>query len=466
MLKNLRSNKQVKDFFLILGLLGFLFLLYARSVLISSDTAWHIKLGEWIVHNRSIPNIDTMSLLGSTKTMKFIAHEWLFDIIVFIINKYFNLHGLVLLTLCFVFVSYAISIKKSGNTVSGVLLSAIFLLLGFAKTLSIRPDTFSAILLVLIGYNFIYEKCSKKALVKNILLSLLMINLHGGMASANLGQQIWLFICLCIINKRIMKEKFIVLLSTFICGFCTPCGTGAYKYIGVIYPLQSYYSDWSSFTFSGVVQTIIVLGVISYAVYSYINSDDKQNIDLAIIFMYLVMLFCFARTLNIFNYAFILYMSKYIKFNSKKLKSISIICYSILSLFLMILVILNNKTPIKTVDTYISNNEVGKEIQDEIRGKRYLNDISLGGYLIYLDEKPFIDTRSDPYLKEYGNTDVFNPYMKAMHSEKLMNKLTEDYNLDYLLLLRNNISSQIFYASDDWEVIKEDKNCVLFKKIK
>ena len=117
MLKNLRSNKQVKDFFLILGLLGFLFLLYARSVLISSDTAWHIKLGEWIVHNKSIPNIDTMSLLGSTKTMKFIAHEWLFDIIVFIINKYFNLHGLVLLTLCFVFVSYAISIKKSGNTV-------------------------------------------------------------------------------------------------------------------------------------------------------------------------------------------------------------------------------------------------------------------------------------------------------------------------------------------------------------
>ena len=226
-----------------------------------------------------------------------------------------------------------------------------------------------------------------------------------------------------------------------------------------------FYSDWKVFSFTGVLQIATVIILCSLCLYFYVKSENKNRLDLLVMFMYLVMLFRYQRTLNIFNFAFILYLGKYLDFSGIKKLFIRIgfIIVNIISICLICLVISYEHLPNISMSEYITSNIIGKEVLSRISDTRYLNDISLGGYLIYMDKKPLIDTRSDPYLKDYANPDLFSLYVKSMHSVDLMNNFTAKYNLDYLLLTKNNITSQIFYASNDWEVVCESNNCVLFK---
>ena len=467
MFKNKRLNILLKVLITITSLLGFIFLLYARSTFISSDTAWHLKLGEWIVSNNAIPKFDTMSLLSSEYDMKFIAHEWLFDIIFHVIDKLFSLNGLIVLSCIFVLLSYVYVIYKSERYKEGIFIAIVFILVGFTKLIGVRPDTISAIIFIILGYNFLYETNKIKQYIVNILLSIFLENIHGGMVSVSILQQVWFLVSSFIVDKKIDRNKIILLVTTILSSLINPYGFEAFKYVIMAdSTVTVYYSDWSPFAFSGMLQIFIIVLLYSLCIYGFVKSDERNKLDILVMSMYLIMLFKYQRTLNIFNYAFILYFSKYLSFIFDK-KVVNKLFYGVVntfSFFLILLVIFCKDLPSISVKDYITENIIGNEVLSELKDTRYFNDISLGGYLIYLDEKPFIDTRSDPYLTEYGNQDLFNPYVRSLHSVTLMNDLTSKYNLDYLLLTKNTLTSQIFYASSDWEVTCESKSTVIFKR--
>ena len=466
-MKKFNVNFVCKVLFAGFILLGFFLLLCARSNFVLSDTAWHLKVGDYILRTRNIPKQDTFSLLGSTETMKFIPHEWLSEVIYSLVYKLFSLNGLYILAGVFVYVSFMFFIVKSKNIFTGTLLTCIFIAVNFITLIQIRPDIFGIFLLVLSGYNFAFNS-DKKCIEFNVLLSVLIANLHGGSVSVNLIQQLWIVICLfCLSNKKVPKDKVIVILTTLFSSLLNPSGINIFKYIFIINTSNAEYSgDWVKLQFDNVFQVLIVLSIFALALYNWGRKQDKSTSDklsILIMFMYLVMVFTFDRTKTMFVFAFILYMSKYID-----LKRIWGRCFKIIatcvSAYLIIFFILNKKLPNCTMQEYIYNNIITSDIINEVSDKRYFNELDLGGYLIYLDKKPFIDTRGELYLSAYGNTELFTPYIKSLYSETLMKGLTDKYNLDYLLLRRNSLTSQIFYTSDDWEVFKECKEVVLFKK--
>ena len=456
-----------KSLIYLVSLVGFVLLLYARSTPVISDTAWHLKVGEWIVKNKSVPSVDTMSLLGSDLDLSFVAHEWLFDVAAYAVNNILGLAGILILGLFAVTLSTYIAVRLSGCEYAAVLTLAVFTFIRFEKTVEIRPDAFSAIIFVLIGYNFAYQKNFKRAAVTNALLTIALVNIHGGMASANAVQQLWILICLTVIQKRVDKDKMKLFLISLMCGLINPYGIGAYKYIRMANSEATViFSDWNSFSFRSFIQAFLVLAVTAGCIYGYLKDEKKDKMDLCIMFMYAVLLFTYARTINIFIYAFLLYLTKYLKDFLERWEKKITLALVVCSVVVAAIILVSAKIiPYGSMDEYIDNEIVDTKLTDRINGKRYLNDITFGGFLIYKNQKPFIDTRTDPYLKEYGNPEILSEYVKAMHSEELMGKLTDKYDIEYLLLSANNITSQIFYASGDWQVVMKGQRYVLFERV-
>jgi hypothetical protein len=60
------------------------------------DIWWHLRVGEWIVDQRTVPDDDSFSAYGNGKP--WIAYSWLFEILVYGLYKNFGLSGLLLFT--------------------------------------------------------------------------------------------------------------------------------------------------------------------------------------------------------------------------------------------------------------------------------------------------------------------------------------------------------------------------------
>lgn len=444
-------------------------LLYARSNIFISDTAWHIKVGEWIADNKTFPKFDSFSLLSSNLNLNFVAHEWLFGFIAYWIDSLFSLNGLIIITTLFVFYSYIFSIFKSGEKLPALLVSILFIFFQFTITITCRPAIFSAILVVYLGYLFAYENKKIKKYIIILLGMIFLANFQGGFATVTLIQFLWITICKFIINKKIDRDTLLLLGASIISTFINPYGVGIHKYIIVTSKnIAIYNTDYSPFSFSTLWQLGIVFLIIILSVVGYTKKKERNILDLLIIFMFLAMALYYKRTLDMFNYAFIIYMSKYLSwlFEKRLVKNIGYTLVNVFSICLFFLVISHENLSNKSTEDYIREDIIGVDIIKELDGKRYFNSMQSGGYLIYLDSKPFIDTRNDVYTEEFGNIDLFEASVKAIHSESLMYRLTEKYKLPYLLLEKNSLTSQIFYASGLWEVDEESQNYVLFKKAK
>jgi hypothetical protein len=467
MSKTQLRNKLFQNLFIVLGLLGFVLLLFARSTVFASDTGYHLKIGEWIIQNKAFPKYDTFSLLSSNMDFKFIAHEWLFDIFVYIINSIFSLNGIVIVSALFVFGSYIYSIFRSGAKLPALIVSVLFIYFRFTKGIYCKPDIYAAIFLVILGYIYLNEKILWKKYLSVCLLTVFLVNFHGSYFTIVLLQFVWLFICKSILNKRVDKHDLFLIISAFMCSLLNPYGFNIYKYLFVVFGDTGYLSsDYLPFTFSTISQLLVVLIVCTLSIIGYVKHENKNVLDLAIMFMYLAMLLYYGRTLNIFNYGFIIYMSKYLVwvFDFKYVKKISTILVGVCSVFLACLVLSHENLPNKSVQDYIVEDVLGENIVNEISNKRYYNDLGIGGYLIYLDSKPFIDTRSDVFTDVFGNPDIYSIAVKAQYDDAMMYNLASKYGLSHVLLEKNNITSQIFYASSLWEVSTESNNYVIFKK--
>jgi len=104
------SNLEKKASFLIPSIADifftslFLFLSFfiGQRLLLDCDTGYHIRAGEYIIDNLSIPMHDIFSFI--TPTLPWTAHEWLSEVIMAMVHRTFGLTGIV------IFFSFLISL--------------------------------------------------------------------------------------------------------------------------------------------------------------------------------------------------------------------------------------------------------------------------------------------------------------------------------------------------------------------
>ena len=149
----------------------------------STDLWWHLKTGEWIWEQHSIPRTDPFSY--SAAGQPWITHEWLFGLFAFLVYRAAGLAGLIgvkalLVAGLFALAAWTAHARGASSGTTVMVLAACYAVARLRFTE--RPEMLSVPIAV--AFLLIYELSRKRPrlLLLLPLLQLLWVNLHGGTA--------------------------------------------------------------------------------------------------------------------------------------------------------------------------------------------------------------------------------------------------------------------------------------------
>jgi hypothetical protein len=155
---------------------------HGQALLRDGDTGYHIRAGEFIVQNWTIPERDIFSF--RSPPIPWVAHEWLSEVIMALVHSASGLTGIVIFFSFIIATAYLLLFKMLRQESRDVLLGALivcFAALSSTPHWLARPHIFSLALTV-IWYHLLneFQYRQKNRLFLLPLLILIWVNLHGG----------------------------------------------------------------------------------------------------------------------------------------------------------------------------------------------------------------------------------------------------------------------------------------------
>jgi hypothetical protein len=165
-----------------LGIFLILLLKSGSILLADGDTGYHIRTGEYIIQNWTIPTHDLFSYLAPPPA--WIAHEWLSEVIMAVIYRASGLSGIVICFSLFLALTHVLLYRSLKSTCSDIVLVIGITAVAVATSSShwlARPHIFS-LALTLVWYQALddYQFRHRNTLIYLPPLMLLWVNLHGG----------------------------------------------------------------------------------------------------------------------------------------------------------------------------------------------------------------------------------------------------------------------------------------------
>ena len=152
------------------------------ALLADGDTGWHIRTGEWILENRSVPVTDLFSF--SRSGAPWFAWEWLSDVLMALVHRSWGLAGVAALAGCLIALAAMVLFRSMLWRGAHVLVAlAVVLLATGASSIHYlaRPHIFSLLLLAVSLWLVERDRrAASPAVWLLIPLSAVWINLHGG----------------------------------------------------------------------------------------------------------------------------------------------------------------------------------------------------------------------------------------------------------------------------------------------
>src|SRR5262245_39624486 len=112
--------------------------------ILDPDIWWHLRVGEWIVQNRTLPANDPFT----QEARPWVAYSWLYEVVVYVLHQALGLTGIVLfrifLSLLVVWALYALVCRLEQRFLAAVGLSAVATL-AVAMLFSERPWLFTVL---------------------------------------------------------------------------------------------------------------------------------------------------------------------------------------------------------------------------------------------------------------------------------------------------------------------------------
>ena len=165
-----------------LGIFIILLLKSGSILLADGDTGYHIRTGEYIIQNWTVPTHDLFSYLAPPPAWT--AHEWLSEVIMAVIYRASGLTGIVICFSFFLAVTHVWLYRSLKNTCRDIVLvigiTAVAVATSSTHWLA-RPHIFS-LALTLVWYQALddYQVSHRNTLIYLPPLMLLWVNLHGG----------------------------------------------------------------------------------------------------------------------------------------------------------------------------------------------------------------------------------------------------------------------------------------------
>lgn len=459
--------------------LGISFLLVCFSLFMTmlfhkeSDYLWHVKAGEYMVKNKGVLTKDVFSWFMSGKY--WMSHEWGFDVLIYLLKSLFGKsHLFIYPFLCITGLLLILFFSNKKNYLKNIIFSLFWIIgfLIFCVYMQARPHllSFSFVALTIWFLYDLFNNEKSKKIYFLPLVTLFWTNFHGG--SSNLSYILCLIFVVVGLFKfnftkvaatRLGKKQILKYLSVaLICALViciNPHGVKmlSYPYLNIADSVMvNFISEWQPTVLSNsshypyFILVIFIVGVM------LLSKEKIKFIDLALLGISIVL---GLKSIRFWGYTYI-FMS-YVVFNyinERKIdRGTTRILFLLGSLFLVIFM-----TNYEILDKEYSKKVISDEMISTIKKespKRLYNMYDYGGELIYNDIEVFIDGRADLYSK-YNLSDYSD--ISMLKGDYI--KMIEKYDFDYFLVNRKYPINTYLGYSDDYEVLLDNKDTILYKK--
>jgi hypothetical protein len=458
------------------------YLLIARQPVIDTDSWWHLRVGQYILQNDTIPRTDPFSFSNAGHV--WITHEWLSQVLYYLAYKAWNIYGLIVFNMAVIstifVLLYKITLLRSGRSY----MSAVLCLAAALMTIVFwvfRPHMIGYVCFLL--YLYILEKYKKydsRIIWILPVVMLVWVNAHGSYIMGLL--LILLYLVAGLIHGKIgrmmpepwkkhqIKDLVVSLAVSFAVTFLNP---NSYKM--VIYPFYTVGSanivdtinEWSSPNFHDPF-FLFYLGAILAVISLMILYDGKHRIsDLLTVGLFTFLALFAVRNLALFAFACVpvtgYYLSKLIRLKPEGKQNYFLNWFFAGAVTVAMVALwppVNNLTIHQNKNIFPAA-AVSFMAENRLNGN-ILNDYNWGGYLLwfrYPQNRMFIDGRTDIYVDK-----VMPDYLKIVKLSPDSMKILKNYNPDYILIKPDAALNQVLLVNKEWKVLYRDKVAVLYGK--
>lgn len=471
----------------------FLYLSFSagKGLLNDADTGYHIRAGEYILNNLSIPKKDIFSFISPP--IPWTAHEWLSEVIMALVHKAFGLTGIVLFFSFLISLTYFLLFKITRNCSENIFVAILVavLVIGASQIHWLaRPHIFS-LLLMLAWYHILdlFQNEGKNHLWLLPLFMVLWVNLHGGYVTG--------FILLGIYfagnmvqavmaesgNKGAFRKKYkAIAMITAVCiltSLANPVGYHIllfpFNLVGNRY-LMDHVSEFISPNFHEPLPFKYLL-FLMIAVFAF--SREKLNlIELVLVIFFTNMALYSARYIPLFaiitapmilrqgDTALNGIENNFTNFLRRKGEGIASLdalsrgyAWPVAGL-LAVAVFAGNGTLNYTFDPKMKPVAAVDFLKKEhVSGNMFNND-EFGDYIIYAawpEYRVFFDGRSDMY-----GVDRMKEYYRIMSCEPGWEKILEKYRINWVIFDAKSTLSRFLLKDDGWRLVYADKLANIF----
>jgi hypothetical protein len=153
-----------------------------KNMLADADTGYHIRAGDYILENRTVPKHDIFSY--HSPPLPWTAHEWLSEVVMAVLHRISGLTGVVVFFSFLISLTYALLFRYMRVYKRNIVFDVLIILLALVSSQIhwlARPHIFSLFLMV-VWYQLLdaHQNDRDGRLYLLPLIMLLWVNLHGG----------------------------------------------------------------------------------------------------------------------------------------------------------------------------------------------------------------------------------------------------------------------------------------------
>ena len=462
-------------------------------LLSDADTGYHIRTGEYILHNFTVPKYDIFSYI--TPPLPWVAHEWLSEVIMALVHIFAGLTGIVIFFSLLIGLTYFVLFRFAQSLKCDFLITALIVLLATASS-SIhwlaRPHIFSLFLTV-IWYAILdrYQYQGKDRVYLLPFLMLLWVNLHGAFVTGFVLLGIYLIgnICDALFaaeaQSEMAKERCKkIAIVTIVCLFASLFNPRGYAILLFPFEMVSNHfvmenvPEFRSPNFHVVLPFlylfILTIGILAVA------RTSLNTMEFMLVLLFAYMSLYSARSIPIFaiiitpilvrRLQLILqkvnnHFANFLRHRSENLKLVDASArghlWSIISVLGVSVLALNGKIAFKFDETIKPVAAVEFLKKEKIKGNMFNND-EFGDYLIYAawpQYRVFFDGRSDMYGKTWGEQ-----YLKIANLQPGWERTLDKNNMTWVFFGAASPLSVILLEKKEWQLVYADKVAAIFVK--
>lgn len=460
-----------------LGILG----LSSYQTLGDPDTLLHIRIGQWIIEHSSVPRVDVFS--HSLAGEKWVAHEWLSEIILATVYRFGGWGGLVLLaTFCLsITLAYLMHYLQEKMPPIYALLFVAFTFFALSTHLLARPHVLVWPLLVIWAGSLMNAQEEGRApSLWLIVIMILWVNLHGSFIFG-LGLILPIAVQAVINSAPQLRVTVIWNWSLFFGMASISCLLNPQGIAGAVFPLQilnlqhlSVINEWMPYQFKGVNPLEMLLFI--YLLLALLGLLRLPIMRIVMLLGLIHMALTHNRYVSILGLVSPLliatsfgqsYAAKFKDVKQSKLDQFFLrftnnagyyaICIAMLIISIAALwgsyrgryVPPPSITANAAIDAFQASNHSGL----------VLNDYKFGGALIFRNIPVFVDGRADLYDEK-----IMGPYIEAVIDGKssAIEKIIIQYQITWALLSPDSPAVTFFDNKKAWQRYYADSDAVIY----